>query len=162
MVNNNYKTAIRRGGPSAPLKYIEGMYDANAITEGETLKGRIRTRRWRVLDYGCGRGEDADYLGADKYDPFSYPDRPEGIYDVILCTYVLNVVEESVQREILTDILGLLNPVGGIAYFTVRRDIPKEGVDRDGYRQRYVELSPRDRLLPLHLEKNKYEIYYVT
>ena len=70
MKNKSHLTAIKRTKLSVPIRGLD-------------LKGK------RVLDYGCGRGSDADLLGADKYDPYYFPERPTGKYDVILCTYVL-------------------------------------------------------------------------
>jgi len=43
-------------------------------------------------------------------------------FDTIVCIYVLNVVTDAVQREIVADIAGLLAP-GGIAYYANRKDI---------------------------------------
>jgi hypothetical protein len=48
---------------------------------------------------------------------------PRVQYDTIVCTYVLNVVPEEVQEQILETIRGLLKPEGR-AYVSVRRDIP--------------------------------------
>lgn len=105
---------------SAPARYLKG-------------KGFIKGL---VLDYGCGRGKDAEELGADAYDPTFAPDPPTGMYDTILCTYVLNVVSEETEAQILGKIETLLKP-GGAAYVTVRRDLPEGGSDS----QRYVLLN---------------------
>ena len=38
----------------------------------KAIQGYIRDegiRNYTSLDYGCGRGTDADLLGMDKYDP---------------------------------------------------------------------------------------------
>jgi hypothetical protein len=74
------------------------------------------------MDYGCGKGYDAYYLGADSYDPHFQPVMPPGRFDTILCTFVLNVVESPEEREaIVADVLSRLNK-GGRAYFSVRTD----------------------------------------
>ena len=52
-MDNSHKTAIKRNKLSAPMRYL---------SENNLLKGDL-------LDYGCGRGDDADLLSMDKYDP---------------------------------------------------------------------------------------------
>jgi len=94
----------------------------------------------RCLDYGCGRGRDADTYVLEGYDPAWRPQRPTGTFDTILCTYVLNVVDEVVQEAILDDLKGLLSP-GGKAYISVRRDLPREGKQGRGCWQRFVVLE---------------------
>jgi hypothetical protein len=49
--------------------------------------------RGKMLDYGCGRGFDAEYYGMDKYDPHYAPEFPKIKFDTITCNYVLNVVD---------------------------------------------------------------------
>ncbi len=85
----------------------------------------------RVLDFGSGLGADVDFLqqkGLDitGYDPHYLPDPPRGRFDTILCTYVLNVLLPEEQAHVLMAISELLQP-GGKAYFTVRRDLQREG-----------------------------------
>ena len=101
-------TAIRRKALSAPARHLQSK---NLVVAP-------------ALDYGCGRGKDMEILGCDGYDPHWAPvDLSEhtGAYQTILCTYVLNVVPEGQQADILTDILRRLAP-GGVAYIAVRRD----------------------------------------
>lgn len=100
-----HNTAIKRNKPSRPAIWLarQGL-----------LQGR-------VLDYGCGRGFDADYYRMEKYDSCSFPKRPEGQFDIILCSYVLNVVDNKTEVVIINDIRRLLKP-GGTAFFAVRRD----------------------------------------
>lgn len=84
-----------------------------------------------VLDYGCGHGADVEFLKQQGYqvkgyDPAYFPERPEQLFDTIICTYVLNVLFPIEQAKVLMDISTLLKP-SGTAYFTVRRDIQYEG-----------------------------------
>lgn len=64
-----------------------------------------------ILDWGCGRGDDFRFFQkhgfiADGYDPYWYPLREvnEGDslkkdrYDLITCSYVLNVIKTPQQR----------------------------------------------------------------
>jgi len=103
----SHMTATGRKGLSAPMRRLR---------EAGLLEGR-------VLDFGCGRGQDADALGIQGYDPHWRTEKPEGRYDVVTCNYVLNVLRLRKEREmVVQEILGLLEQ-GGVAYFTVRRDI---------------------------------------
>lgn len=158
-VNNNYKTAITRGGPSAPIRTIIGAFGKENGTN--LVLERIRSGRLTALDYGCGRGEDANWLGCERYDPYWYPRDTEGeLFDYVFCTYVLNVVDRDEQFEILGRLLDLTKP-NGMIYVTVRRDVRiGKPIQRDGYRQSYV-LDGDMKLHNFHswhLDKS-YEIY---
>lgn len=103
-----------------------------------------------LLDYGCGKGFDADYYGLDRYDPHYFPelDRSKQ-YDYIFCNYVLNVVDEKTECDIILDIHSLLKPTGK-AYFAVRRDMPITGRIMNGYRQRYCSPGSNPYLVGLN------------
>jgi len=125
VTSSAYKTAITRTKISAPTRFLK---------EEGLLKGD-------VLDYGCGKGFDADELGFDKYDPHFFPDTELSTYDVIVCNYVLNVVDEDTGKQIIETIRSLLK-VGGKAYISVRRDFKvKEYVSKKGTYQRLVDLA---------------------
>ena len=130
-------TAITRRGPSVPIKWL----DSHSLLTG------------RILDFGCGKGMDAESFDMDRYDPFYSPEYPTGKYDTITCTYVLNVVDENTADTILAEILALLSKVG-IAYLTVRRDIKKEGLTSRGTFQRNVR-----HVLPIMTENSRFCIY---
>ena len=99
-------TAIARKRPSVPMRQL----DAKGLLVG------------RMLDYGCGKGMDAETYDMDGYDPYYNPIDPEGPYDTITCNYVLNVIEDAQERaDVLESIQRLLGP-GGRAYITVRDD----------------------------------------
>lgn len=109
MKDNSHLTAIARKAPSRPTRYLSAC-------------GMLRGR---VLDYGCGRGKDADVFGLEKFDPYYFPDMPVGAFDTIVCNYVLNVVPSPDGRScILATIQSMLRR-GGIAYITVRNDRKK-------------------------------------
>lgn len=123
-----------------------------------------------MLDYGCGKGMDAQIFNMDKYDPHYTGGRVvesvtglelelkemAGLYETVTCNYVMNVIEDESERaEVLTNITSLLCP-GGKAYITVRRD-PQvvEGYTKTGTYQSAVELD-----LPVLVErKGKFIIY---
>lgn len=127
---------MRRVSASSPLKML--------LTKGLLPAGGDGTRFCaRVLDYGCGQGADVLHLrglGHDAvgYDPKWRPVKPEGRFDVVLCTFVLNVITAREASDVLEKIDGYLNQ-GGMAFVSVRRDVPREGVQgRDAW-QRWVE-----------------------
>lgn len=114
-VNHPHLTAIRRTSLSAPTRYL---------LEHHLLKGRI-------LDFGCGFGFDTDELKRLGYDIIGYdnyyrPEFPKGKFDMIICNYVLNVLEPYAQAEVMMMVSHLLSPTG-TAFFAVRRDLKEEG-----------------------------------
>lgn len=133
--NNAHRTAIGRKKVSAPTKFL--------IREAHVRDLDNK----RVLDFGCGKGYDADVYGFDKYDPAFFPDYPTGQYDYIICNYVLNVLTKEDEADILEQIDELLKPEG-IAYITVRRDhcdtygrlTPEGHFTKRGTYQRRVDL----------------------
>jgi 2-polyprenyl-3-methyl-5-hydroxy-6-metoxy-1,4-benzoquinol methylase len=132
MSNGSERTAIARKSMSVPARFLQRQCCLEAP----------------ILDYGCGRGKDAEELGCDRYDPFYAPDKPAGKYQTVLCTYVLNVVAEAEARSILADIQKLLTR-NGRAYLTVRRDLKEwRGL------QRRVELD-----LPVLHEDSRFCTY---
>ncbi|MCT7351637.1 DNA phosphorothioation-associated putative methyltransferase [Streptomyces sp. 15-116A] len=57
-----------------------------------------------VLDYGCGRGGDVralQHLGLDVtgWDPVHFPEGQRRPADIVLLTYVLNVIEDPAERR---------------------------------------------------------------
>jgi hypothetical protein len=105
------------------------------------------------LDYGCGKGFDADHFGMAKYDPYFYPDKPTQVYDTITCNYVLNVIPDHSERvQVLKDIQGLLADNNSLAFIAVRRDLK-----HDTNTQFIVELN-----LPTIYEDSATVIYLLT
>jgi len=134
-----HQTAISRKGPSAPMKWL----DKQGLLAGG-----------RRLDFGCGRGADADHFGMDGFDPHWRPEEPTGHYDLVTCNYVLNVIGRKEQGEVLARVERLLKPGGGRAFFSVRRDLPREGKSGRGCYQRFVTLD-----LPLITENGSFAVY---
>jgi len=117
-------TAMGRTGVSRPARYLH---------ENNLLQGR-------TLDYGSGRGYDADEYKLERYDPHWHNIEPIGKFDTIMCNFVLNVIFEEEIETVIEKVKALLNE-GGVAYFTVRRDIPKEGWTLRGTYQHTVYLD---------------------
>ena len=143
--SESYRTAITRKGPSVPARWL--------VAHTKVPCGPA------TLDFGCGKGEDADYFRWDRYDPHYAPDYPKRQYNFIVCTYVLNAVSLETQKKVTRDILDLLTP-SGVAYVAVRRDFHKDPRKRVGkdkrITQRYVEL-----VAPIVRSNHNYCIYEI-
>lgn len=135
----SHKTAITRpeGKVSPPYRYLLSK---------DLIQGR-------TLDYGCGKGVDADRLGIEKYDIHYFPKKPSGKYNTIVCNYVLNVQRPKRGAETLAHIKRLLLP-GGVAYITVRADVKQDGETKAGTYQRDVRLK-----LPVIKKEGWYRMY---
>jgi len=123
----SYKTAINRTTLSAPLR--------------ELLK--LKLIKGRVLDYGCGHGQDVSHLAhlgmeVEGFDPHWRTIAPQGLFQTITCTYVLNVLDVGEREEVLESIRNLLT-TNGVAYISVRRDLKKDKDTSKG-KQRIVTL----------------------
>jgi len=101
-------TAISRKTLSAPMRWLNSL--------------ALIPQASKSLDYGCGRGFDADQLGMDKFDPHYFPTAPAGGYDVVTCNYVLNVIPEDSEREKVLLQLQAQAAYRGTVYVAVRND----------------------------------------
>jgi len=118
MINQNifsHLTAKERDSLSFPAKILLNKN----LLNGETL------------DFGCGFGKDVEILSSrgikiTGYDPHYFPEYPLKKFDTIICFYVLNVLLQEEQANVLMEVSQLLKPTGK-AYFAVRRDIQYEG-----------------------------------
>lgn len=122
------KTAMSRNNPSAPMQWL---YNQGYLVG-------------RCLDYGSGKGKDAETFGLEAFDPYHGPtSKPLGKFNTIACNYVLNVVSEEEAREILGYLFRKLShdAIGSHILVTVRADLPKEGRPGKGCYQRCVEFS---------------------
>ena len=123
-ITKPWLTAISRRKPSRPLK------ETLDLIEG------------RVLDFGCGKGYDADYLvglgyDIEKYDKYYFPEKPEGTFDTILCFYVLNVIPANERKEVINEIKNYLKPRGKVI-FAVRT--PEE-IEREAKMGRWEHIN---------------------
>ena len=136
---NAHKTAITRKKPSVPMRWLD---------QAGRLVGKM-------LDYGCGRGRDANTYGMAPYDPYYQPVMPDGKFDTITCNYVLNVIESPAERAwVLLRVWAALAD-GGRAYITVRNDRKAlNGCTKIGTWQGLIELD-----LPVVRRTSSYIIY---
>lgn len=153
------RTAIARTEISLPLKYL--------------LSKNLVCMTQSILDYGCGKGYDVGalerlFLGpVFGYDPYHMPftHMPSRKFDVVLLTYVLDVIYESEQYGVLYDICKRLKYKWSECYISVRRDIPY-GVTKymhaDGtyHIQRFVELPGT--YFTLIVSNRSYALYSVN
>ncbi|HTU22603.1 MAG TPA: DNA phosphorothioation-associated putative methyltransferase [Gemmataceae bacterium] len=88
-VISRHKTAIRRTDLSRPVK--------SALNDGLIAPSAT------VFDYGCGHGQDIEFLLAqgiacDGWDPVFRPDASKHPADVVNLGYVMNVIEDVNER----------------------------------------------------------------
>jgi ATP adenylyltransferase len=134
------KTAKARTRLSAPAAHLN---------EQGLLRGR-------VLDFGCGRGDLARFLDGPRvcqWDPHHHPAAPRGLFDTVICIYVLNVLPPRQRSRALQAAKEYVR-VGGSLYVAVRRDLEKEGLTASGTEQYNVKLR-----LPSLVHKSRFEIY---
>jgi 2-polyprenyl-3-methyl-5-hydroxy-6-metoxy-1,4-benzoquinol methylase len=138
-MNKSHLTAIARKAPSKPMRYL----DARGMLRG------------RGLDFGCGRGHDADAFGLERFDPHFAPQMPVGTFDTVVCNYVLNVIPSPDERDAIITVLSRLLAPGGIAYISVRNDRKSlNGWTSRGTWQGYVELD-----LPVETSNSNFTMY---
>ena len=168
--NNSHKTAIARRKPSAPAKWIcgEGLWFHSSL-----------------LDFGCGRSVDAAYyasqgFAARKVDPYwtsgetCYPDgnaiddgavEHRANYDVITCTYVLNVIECWVDRDAVLHRIHDLLADHGTAYIAVRADVKEAHTTKTGTWQAPIRIGNtnpgKGDFMPVH-ETPGFHMYELT
>lgn len=91
---NSGNTAIKRNKPSKPL--TDFMHDRQIMfPNGFHIS---------YYDHGCGKGDDLKWLLnngylADGWDPIYSPKKPNiKKRDVVLCNYVINVINNKLER----------------------------------------------------------------
>ncbi|MFC1660910.1 DNA phosphorothioation-associated putative methyltransferase [Gemmatimonadota bacterium] len=84
-----HKAAISRSSLSTPFQFL--------------LRHGLLRADDRILDYGCGKGDDVRYLSAQGFDvrgwdPHYFPDTVREASDIVNLGFVLNVIEEEDER----------------------------------------------------------------
>lgn len=98
-----YRTALRRQRLSVPVQKAEKFGFINS--------------ELTFFDYGCGRGDDVRILAnmgitASGWDPYFQPDGEKICSDVVNLGYVLNVIENPVERrDVVKEAYNLTNRV---------------------------------------------------
>lgn len=85
-----HKTAIRRRDLSLPVK--------------QALLDNVIGSATSVFDFGCGHGEDLTLLTSQGiqcsgWDPAFRPDGPRTSADIVNLGYIINVIEDTAERE---------------------------------------------------------------
>lgn len=120
------RTAIKRKGCSRPMKCA--------------LADKVLVPGMSLLDYGCGHGQDVEFateLGIDArgYDSYFFPDEPPKSADVVALIYVLNVIENPIERKaILKKAFALANICLVVAVQPPKAKAKGASAFGDGYR----------------------------
>ncbi len=117
-------TAMVRYGFSAPVQSLarHGFLDG----------------RYRLFDYGCGRGDDLrglleNGLTAAGWDPFYAPDNPIAPADIVNLGFVINVIENFDERlEALTRAWSLAETLLVVSVMLSNQNDPRGRSFRDG------------------------------
>jgi len=88
------RTAIKRRTFSSPVKWVYRNWFGSNI-------------KLSILDFGCGKGDDArllkdyGYSKTEGYDPFNpeFDKLPNHLFDWVFLTYVLNVLPTYEERQ---------------------------------------------------------------
>ncbi len=86
----------------SPSKPIESLINTS-LWQGAVEK--IGKKNLQILDYHCGKGNDIEWLkqqgyaNAEGFDPKYYPQGQRKKHQIILCTYVLNKIDDSDERN---------------------------------------------------------------
>ena len=114
MENNNpyLKTALTRKSLSVPMRELMNL---------SLLYGKI-------LDFGCGNAFDVNFLsylgldivGYDKYNlEYTYESLLDKKYDVVVASYVLNVIRDLEEHQ---QVIDKLRSLGNNVFVALRND----------------------------------------
>lgn len=121
---SRHLTALVRYGFSAPVQSLAryGFLDG----------------RYRLFDYGCGRGDDVrglteNGLSATGWDPYYAPDNPILSADIVNMGFVINVIEDFDERvEALTRAWSLAEQLLVVSVMLENQNEPRGQRFRDG------------------------------
>ena len=150
-----HRTARGRKNFSTPVQFL--------------LKNGMLSKTGTILDYGCGRGYDVEHLkhegfdieGFDPNGDYNDYDVLDVQYDIIMCNYVLNVIEDPVARYLVEQNIRFNLKDGGTAYIAVRNDkCVADGCTSTGTWQGYVE--PASNKWELVTSNSKFKMWKLT
>jgi DNA phosphorothioation-associated putative methyltransferase len=140
-----WKTAIARKSMSMPMRTAR---EASVITTATS-----------VLDMGCGRGIDVDFLrqqeiSAFGFDPYwHYFPALLDVTDVVSCIYVLNVIENTQERVELIQLCWQLSRKSLV--LAVRTEAGQNGFTSIGTYQIYYSKATFQELIAVALPNAK-------
>lgn len=119
-----HRTAMVRYGFSAPVQTLarHGFLDG----------------RYRLFDYGCGRGDDVrglreNGLEASGWDPYFAPEEPIAAADIVNLGFVINVIEDFDERLVaLTRAWSLAERLLVVSVMLANQNDPRGERFRDG------------------------------
>ncbi|CRI67447.1 Peptidase M15A [Thiocapsa sp. KS1] len=119
-----HRTAMVRYGFSAPVQTLarHGFLDG----------------RYRLFDYGCGRGDDVrglreNGLTASGWDPYFAPEEPLESADIVNLGFVINVIEDFDERLVaLTRAWSLAKRLLVVSVMLANQNDPRGERFRDG------------------------------
>jgi len=107
---------------------VRWLYDHDYLNVSHLLDPPIKDPK--ILDFGGGHGADTDWLRGqmpshyrvDSWDLYHRQDELVPPYDIVLCTYVLNVLPKEERAKLYWDLIAMMRGLHSVAYVTVRRD----------------------------------------
>lgn len=119
LISAGYLNTIRAMHKSRPWGESSKREGPAVLSFAEAINARS------CLDYGCGRGRLKPLVAEsfDKYDEYDpgipgKDDLPAGQYDLVVCTDVMEHVEQDKVENVLVNIFNLTKPGGGV-YFKI-------------------------------------------
>ena len=116
-------------GNLPPLSNSQKTQLAGQCTEPSYIKAKEILGEGKTLDFGAGRGEGAERIGADTFEPFpreefdpmfsNVTDIPSESYENVTSLNVLNVMPKNVRDQAVANIGRVLKP-GGKAVVSTR------------------------------------------
>ena len=96
------------------LMHDAGHFPGHSVNKhADSIKKLIgKTNSRTILDYGCGKGRQYAELNLHKYwnvepslyDPATFPEKPKGRFDGVICTDVLEHIPEEELEDTLREI----------------------------------------------------------
>jgi len=150
-----HRTAMSRKNFSTPVQFL--------LKKGLLEKGKT------ILDYGCGRGGDVQRLAHEGFDiegfdingDYNNYEVLDVRYDIVMNNFVLNVVQDPIDRFHIEEHLIWNLEDGGTAFIAVRNDKNvANGHTSTGTWQGYVE--PSSKKWELVVKNSKFKMWKYT